>query len=119
MVSIDYREALSEIDDILNHLDVSILEKIPLKFKDFVRLNKSKTYIPNFYHNKKLSELPIKEKTRRILAVIYMNFLCNENEKKEYIKVLKENEINKQKYLRIKYNPNDLFKRKERVKWKK
>lgn len=113
MVNRDYREALSEIDDILNYLDESVVEKIPFKFKEFVRLNKSKTYMPKFNHNKKLSELPIKDKTRRMLAVIYMNFLCNEEEKRKFLITLKENEIRKQKELREKYNPDDLFKRKE------
>ena len=29
MVSIEYSEALSEINDILNHLDTNVLNKIP------------------------------------------------------------------------------------------
>ena len=109
MVSIEYSEALSEINDILNHLDTNVLNKIPQKFKNFVNNNKSNSYKPIFDHSKKLNELPLKDKTRAILSVIYMNFLCNEEQKKEYKKRLKENSIKKEKEVREKFNTDNLF----------
>ena len=112
MVSVEYSEALSEIDDIMNHFDPDLLKRIPQKFKDFVRINKSKTYNPEFDHSKRLNELPLKEKTKAILSVIYMNFLCNEEEKIEYTKKLKENSLKREEELKEKYNPNDIFKKK-------
>ena len=110
MVSIEYSEALSEIDDILNHLNKDLIDKIPQKFKKFVSSNKSKTYKPVFDHTKSLKDLHLKEKTVFILSVIYMNFLCDEESKKEYIKTLKNNSIKKEEERRKKYNPDNLFK---------
>ena len=112
MINVEYSEALSEIDDILNHLDVDVLNRIPEKFKTFVKDNKSKKYNPSFDHSKKLNELPMRDKTRAILSVIYMNFLCNEEEKVEYAKKLKDNSLKKEKELRENYNTDNLFKRK-------
>ena len=38
-----------------------------------------------------------------------MNFLCNEEQKKEYKKRLKENSIKKEKEVREKFNTDNLF----------
>ncbi len=112
MVSVEYSEALSEIDDIFKHLDNDVMNKIPQKFKNFVSSNKSKTYNPTFDHSKRLNELPLKDKTRAILSVIYMNFLCNEEEKKAYTQKLNENSAKREQELKEKYNPDNLFKNK-------
>lgn len=116
MVSIEYGEALSEIDDILRHLDSNALNKIPQKFKEFVNNNKSKTYIPAFNHSKSLKELQLKEKTREILSLIYLNFLCSNEEKIKYSKKLKHNKIEKEKILREKFNPDNIFKKNKKQK---
>lgn len=110
MVSVEYAEALSEIDDIFNHLDIELLKKIPQKFKKFVSNNKSKDYLPAFDHSQKLNELPLHKKTKSILAMIYMNFLCNEEEKIEYTKMLKENSIRKEQEIKREYNNENIFK---------
>ena len=109
MLSIEYSEALSEIDDIFEHLDIELLNKIPQKFKNFVSSNKSKTYKPNLDHSKKINEINLREKTKEILSVIYMNFLCDDAQKSEYIKKLRENSIKKERELQAKYSPNDIF----------
>lgn len=112
MVSIEYSEALSEIDDIFNHLDIEVLSKIPKKFKEFVSNNKSNTYKPAFNHSLKLNELPLRKKTRAILSLIYFNFLCNEEQKMEYKKRIKENSIKREQEIKEKYNTDNLFKKK-------
>ena len=112
--SIKTFRAYEEIYDIFKHLDSETLNKIPQKFKDFVNNNKSKTYMPKFNHNKSLKELQIKEKTKEILSLIYLNFLCNNEEKIEYTKKIKQNQIKKEKNLREKYNPDNLFKKKRK-----
>ena len=111
MVSNEYSEALSEIDDILEHLDIKLLNKIPQRFKDFVSTNKSKTYEPKFDHSKRLNELELKDKTRAILSVIYLNYLCDEEQKNEFVKKLKDNSMKKEEEHRKKYNPNEIFKK--------
>ena len=110
MISVEYSEALSEIDDIFIHLDSNVLAKIPQKFKEFVINNKSTTYKPTFDYSKKLNELELKDNTKAILSVIYMNFLCNEEQKIEYKKRLKENSIKKEQEIREIYDTDNLFK---------
>lgn len=112
MMKRTYKEALSEVDDIFNHLDINLLNRIPDIFREFVKTNKSETYIPTFNHNNKLADLPLKKETRRIISLVYFNYICDENEKKLYAKKLKENQLKKEEYLQIKYNPDNMFKKK-------
>lgn len=42
-----------------------------------------------------------------------MNYWCNEQEKEKFLNLLNENEIQKQKDLRDRYNPDNLFKKQE------
>ena len=103
MVSKELSEGLSQLLEILNNMPTSLVEKIPKKFLEYIEVNKSITYVP---------VLPIKEKTKDLLAIIYMNYWCNEEEKKEYISILNENERRYQKLLKEKYNPDNIFKKK-------
>lgn len=113
MVSVAYSEAVTEVLDILKHMEESYISKVPKKFMEFLEKNKSKDYNPNFDHSKKLNELNLKEKTKDILAIIYMNYWCDENKKIEYKKLLNENEKIYQDEIREKYNPDIIFKKKE------
>lgn len=110
MVSVEYSEAIVEILDILNNSDETIYNKIPKKLIEFWQRNKSETYKPNLDHSKKLTEMNLKEKTKAIIAMIYLNYLCDEDEKKETILILKNNENAYQKEIREKYNPDNIFK---------
>lgn len=110
MVSVEYSEAIVEILDILNNSDETIYNKIPKKLIEFWQQNKSETYKPNLDHSKKLTEMNLKEKTKAIIAMIYLNYLCDEDEKKETILILKNNENAYQKEIREKYNPDNIFK---------
>ncbi len=111
MISSSLAEGISETLDILNHIDKSYVEKIPLKFIKFLEENKSKTYFPDMDHSKKLNELNLKKKTKDILLIIYMKYWCREEEKGNYYTALKRNQIKKEKEARIKYNPDNIFKK--------
>ena len=50
MVSTEYSEAISEVLDILQNSDDSIVKRIPRKLIEFWEKNKSSTYIPNLNH---------------------------------------------------------------------
>lgn len=116
MNSLEFSEGVTETLDILNHMDKSYTDKIPKKFKDFLEKNKSNSYIPHLDHSKKIKEMNLKEKTKDILATIYMNYWCNATQKENYIKTLKQNEEIYQKELTEKYNPDNIFKNKTKTK---
>ena len=88
MVSAEYSEAISEVLDILQNSDESIVKRIPRKLIEFLEKNKSSTYIPNLDHNKTINEMDLKDKTRDIITMIYLQYLCDTDEKKGIKKVL-------------------------------
>lgn len=112
MISVELSEGISETLDILNHMKISDTDKIPDKFKDFLEKNKSQTYIPNLDHSKKINEMNLKKKTKDILAVIYMNYWCDNEKKIKFKNKIQDNEKKYQEELRNKYNPDNLFKNK-------
>lgn len=114
MISVEYSEAISEVLDILENSDDTILKKIPNKLIEFWKNNKSITYIPNLDHSKPLKEMKLKEKTKDIITMIYINYLCNENEKEITRSIIKENEENYQIMLREKYNSDNIFKKRNK-----
>ena len=112
MVTKELSEAAVEINSIFENMSIALLSKIPENFRNFFIEIASENY--KFEYNKtvSLNEQKLLHKTKRILALIYRDYLCNELEKerynKEYTRVilLKEQEKNE------KYDPNNLFKAK-------
>jgi hypothetical protein len=115
MINTEYREALVEVLEIINHLEEDEKSKIPSEIVEFYEKNKSKTYIPNInFEEEDISKYNIKNKTREILAGIYIDYLCDDEKKKsEYIKKLRNNEYNYEEKKKKSFNQNTIFKNKQ------
>ena len=111
MVSLEYSQAAVEVLDILEHTRKEDVNKIPKAFIEFLKKNSSKTYNSKLDYTKQISDMKLKPKTEAILGLIYMKYWANEKEKKEFENKIKKNEIEYQKNLRTKYNPDNLFKK--------
>lgn len=92
MVSKEYSEAAVEVLDILKHVDSENVKKIPIKFIEFLEENKSKEYVCDLDHSKKIKELQLKPKTEAILGFIYLRYWADEEGKKRFEQRMKENE---------------------------
>lgn len=91
MLKQEYQEAISEVLALLEQINET--EKIPLKFIEFLHENKDLNYQPYFDPRQKINELVLTEKTKDLLAVIYLNYWCEGNEKKWYERLIIKNEI--------------------------
>ena len=111
MISKELSEAAVEINVILENTSPEIVNKIPKKFRDFLKEIASKTYEFNYDDTKLLEEQNIKPKTKGLLALIYKDFLCEEHEKQEYINKAVKVMENIEQIKREKYNPDDIFKK--------
>lgn len=111
MLSIEYSEAIVEVLEILQYSDDNIIEKIPKKLIEFWQRNKSTTYKPNLDHSKSINEMDLKKKTKSIISMIYLNYLCNDEEKNNIKLILKDNEEKYQQELGEKYNADNIFKK--------
>ena len=65
--------------------------------------------------------MKLKEKTKSLIGMIYLNYLCNNEEKAKVKLILKNNEERYQKELREKYNPDNIFSgnQKEKTRYEK
>ncbi len=112
MFSDEYGEAVVEVLDILDNTNKTDVDKIPSNFIKFLVDNASEDYKVNLDHSKLISEMDLKEKTKEILGVIYINWWCDKKDKENYTKQIKELEIKRQEEIKEKYNPNKIFENK-------
>ena len=101
----DIYKAFSEIDTILEYSNEEIKNKISNNFKQLIKNNKDINYKLVLDEKKSLNEQKLLIETREILALIYRDYLCSEDERKELIRVnnQKLEEINK------KYDIQNIF----------
>ena len=108
-----YKQAFSEIDEIFKLMPSNLLNQIPEKFKEIIKEEKSINYKPEI--KEPLENYQLKEETIIILALIYRDFLCDEDEREELkardAQRLKEAE----EQIRQKYNPDEIFKAKLKI----
>lgn len=89
----DVAIAYAELDEILSLMSSEYVDKIPLKFRDFLSREKDTNYIKKIDVNKPLEEQNLQRKTLVLLAVLRLNYWCeNEEEKQEFLKELGYNQ---------------------------
>lgn len=103
-----YREAFSEVAQIINLMPSNLLSRIPLEFKQIIQEEKSKTYMPNI--TEPIEQCELKNETIIILALIYRDFLCSQKERINLLARDTHNLVELEKQLRKKYNPDNIFK---------
>ena len=108
--------AYAEVYEILSFMEQKYVDMIPLKLLELFKEEKEKEYKPNINPTIPLDEQNLQKKTLPILAMLNLNYWCeDENEKKELIALYAENDKRKEEELREKYNPDNLFKKKEQI----
>lgn len=104
----EYKEAFSEVAQIINLMPSNLASRIPLGFKQIIQAEKSKTYIPNI--TEPIEQYELMTETTIILAVIYRDFLCSKEERANLIARDTHNLAEFEKELIEKYNPDNIFK---------
>lgn len=109
----EYKEAFTEVNEIIKMMPIELVNKIPSKFREMIVEEKDKIYIPNT--KEPLEKCKLKNETIIILGLIYRDFLCPEEERKKLqekdARELQEVQKNIEDEVRQKYNPDDLFKK--------
>ena len=110
-MTIEYQNALTEVEAILKLMPKDMLNKIPNSFLNFIEQKKSKSYISNLNMELSLNEQILLNETRAILSLIYRSYLCNTEEKRK-LKIDDSIELaKKQIELNKKYSYENLFKK--------
>lgn len=110
------RQAYTEIDNFIELLDEYNKNKIPKKLREYFKKEKDNEYVKNINPNQPIKEQNLKEETLALIAMLNLQYWCeDENEKQRLRKIYAENENKYQAELREKYNPDNIFKNKQKV----
>lgn len=110
---LDTMMAYSEVYEILNLLDKDYKEKVPDKVRTFFEEERLKDYKPEIDTDTPLIDQNLKRETIVLLAILNLNYWCETpEEKQEILDELSNNEKEKKELLE-KYNPDNLFNKKQ------
>ena len=116
MLSINTRQAYTEIDNFIELLDEYSRNKVPKKLREFFKREKDNTYTKTIEPNIPIKEQNLKEETLALIAMLNLQYWCeDEEEKRRLKKIYADNEIKYQQKLRGMYNPDYVFKNKQQL----
>lgn len=96
----EFAEACSEIEFILEHLKPSDKEKIPESVFNFFRNNKAIFYKVNLTTKKSLIEQDLKDETKAFLQIIHYKYFASQEQKENFKKILKNDDRGTKKELK-------------------
>ena len=110
-MTLEYKQSLTELNTILNCMNMEYFKKIPQKFINFIQDNMDNTYKPDISKDIPIDQQNLKKDTRILLSLLYRNYWCDDETKN---RLLKEDLLVKKEYdnkLKEKYNQDNLFKK--------
>ena len=112
-------KAYTEVLLILSYMEQKYIDMIPKKLLELFNEEKDPNYQPDINPNTSLAEQNLQRKTLALLAMLNLNYWCkDENEKQEMLKMYSENDKKIEAEMRERYNPDNLFKKREKVEQK-
>lgn len=85
------RKTYSEVSIIIGMMTKRTRSKISPKFIEFIERNKTKNGSADIDKNKKLKNQKLRTQTKFLLALIYRDYMCSEEERKQLIKIERMN----------------------------
>jgi len=113
MIDIVYANAYAEVLEILKHVSNEDYNKIPKEKIELFEKNANLNYDFSYDINKTLDEQNVSKKAKTIIAILFRDYWATDAQRKkikakeQYDRRMKEEENRK------KYNPDNLFKKKE------
>ncbi|MBR1540841.1 MAG: hypothetical protein IJ629_06845 [Clostridia bacterium] len=106
----EINDIAKEVVEVLEYFDEDFLSKIPEEVrKSFQKLSENSTINIEIDKNKSLSEQNISKETKDFIAILYYEYVADEDEKKEMVKVWNENEELYQESLKQNIVVNSIF----------
>lgn len=109
-ISIEKRQAYSEVLQILNMLDETLLKKVPNKLIEFFKNEKDISYKKDINVNIPLNQQNLKRETFVILAILNLKYWSDKQEKKKLEEQYMQNEEIYQNKLQSQYSVEKIFK---------
>ena len=106
-------ESATQLNKILFFLPENKKTKIPKNIWKIINDQTDNNISTRINEVSDIKQVNISSETRKYLSFIFLNYLATEEEKKEYIKIIKNNEEQYQKFLNKKYRTDDIFNKKK------
>ena len=114
-MTVEYQNALAEVDYILGITSEEILKKIPKSLLNFIKKQKTNNYQFTINEELSLAEQSLRKETRAIISLIYRSYLCSpEQSKKNKIDDIIELKKRQKKLDEI-YSYDNLFKKNKKI----
>ena len=110
-----YRKSLSEVLAVINSLETEQSAKISNSFIEFVKDNMDLEYYNTISEivDENFVNTMLSEDAKGLIALVYRDYLVDKDKREELLKEETEIERKYQEELREKYNPDNIFKRKQ------
>ena len=109
---VDVNKILVEVETILEKLDTNYKNKIPNELWEYIKQNTDKSQSFYYDENTSLINQKLNTDTVALLTYINMEYLLNENQKKDIKQILTNDEAISEQMKKELYNPDNLFKNK-------
>ena len=115
-ISQSQRQAYSEIDEFLDLLTEEEKNQIPSKLREYFKKEKDSEYHKGINPNIPIKDQNLKSETLALIALLNLQYWCKDEAEKERLKqVYADNERKYQEELRAKYNPDEIFKKSNKI----
>ena len=111
----NYPKAYKEVLEIIKYLPKEEYERIPKEKIEFFEQNCDIDYNFVFDISKTLEEQEFLRETNAIIVTLFRDYFASDTQKEKLERILISNEQKYQEELRQTYNPNDIFKKQEKV----
>lgn len=110
MISKNIRQAYSEVDEFLGLLSEQERNKIPEHIREIFKQEKDKEYIKGINPNIEIKEQNLLDETLAIIAMLNLNYICEDEQEKERLKeVYANNEKKYQELFQVAFNAEEVF----------
>lgn len=103
-------DSATQLNRILSFLPEDRKQKIPPNIWKEINQKTDDSLNTKINEITDIKEENMLQETRKYLSFIFLNYLATKEEKEEYVKIIKNNETQYQKFLSKKYNVDNIFK---------
>ena len=105
----------SDVYEILSYMDKSIVMKIPIEILENIKEKRNKKYVSNIDPYDLFNPKNVNGQTIEVLSCLDINFWMDNEKKKRLEEKYNKMELEYQNALIEKYNPDDIFKNRNRI----
>lgn len=115
MTDIEYANAYYEVIRILEYVNIDDYNKIPSKLINTFRMNANYEHKFEYDVNKTLEEQNVSKRALTVIAILFRDYWATDTQREKIIAKQNYDRQQMEQELMEKYNPDNLFKKKEQV----